>query len=74
MYYLTPSSVIRSASIDYYWRLEPLGKKVLGADSQKVSGYHCTVNSKYKGKKVHLQCGELIDPNVTIGSNPASSV
>lgn len=55
-------SVITSASIDHYWRVEPLGKKFLGADSQKDSGYHCIVNFNYEGKKVHLQCGELIAP------------
>lgn len=48
-------------NIDNYWKLRPLGKKLLGEDSQKVSGFHHTVHFNCKRTKVHFQCRELMD-------------
>ena len=53
-HHFTSSSVITSASVDHYWRVEPLSEKFLGADSQKDSGYHCRVNFM-KEKKDNIQ-------------------
>lgn len=70
-HHFTPPGIMTSASTDHYWRLT-LRKRLLGADRQKVSVYHCTVNFNQKWYIYSVE--GCWTPKVTRGSNPTSSV